>query len=250
MLRIGAATFRLGDGAGKRPRACAHLYGAVARGPHVGVHTNSPVHVDGQTRWALAAEGALRVDAASVHAYAGCLTLVDVSAVAPVGCECETGLADALKAAVLVDAHAVQTHVGGGTLVVIDAVLSIRSEFKSGIADALKASFGVDAAAVATHHSVHNTLIDVNASLFGRSSLVPLMTLAVVRARCVDTISINTGVTHTLIDIDAFPTNVLSVAHVAFTAVACRRWDAASIQAQVGKVFAHIDGVIDRNGAY
>lgn len=78
MLGVGAAALGLGDGAGERPGARAHLDGAVAGGPHVRVHTHSPVHADGQAGGALAAEGALRVDAAAVHANAGRLALVDV----------------------------------------------------------------------------------------------------------------------------------------------------------------------------
>lgn len=78
MLGVGAAALRLGDGAGKRPGARAHLDGAVAGGPHVRVHAHAPVHADGQAGGALAAEGALRVDAAAVHANARRLTLVDV----------------------------------------------------------------------------------------------------------------------------------------------------------------------------
>lgn len=43
---------------------------------------------------------------------------------------------------------------------------------------------------------------------------------------------------------DTFPTNILPVAHVALAAVACGCGDAASIQAQVGEMSAHIDGVV------
>lgn len=78
MLGIGAAALGLGHGAGERPRTRAHFDGAVAGGPHVCVHTHPPVNVDGQARRALAAEGALRVDAAAVHADAGGLALVNV----------------------------------------------------------------------------------------------------------------------------------------------------------------------------
>lgn len=102
----------------------------------------------------------------------------------------------------------------------VNAVLSIWSEFKASIADTLKASLSVDTAAVATHHSIHNTLIDINAGLFGGGSLVALMALAVVGSRCVDTVSIDTWIAHTLIHIDTLPTNILPVAHVALTAVA------------------------------
>lgn len=78
MLRIGTAALRFGHGAGERPGTRAHLDGAVAGGPHVCVHAHPPVDVDGQARRALAAEGALRVDAAPVHADAGGLALVNV----------------------------------------------------------------------------------------------------------------------------------------------------------------------------
>lgn len=78
MFRTGTAALRLGDGAREGPRACAHLDGAVAGGAHVCVHTNSPVHVNGQARWALTAEGALRVDTASVHTDAWGLALINV----------------------------------------------------------------------------------------------------------------------------------------------------------------------------
>lgn len=40
---------------------------------------------------------------------------------------------------------------------------------------------------------------------------------------------------------DALPAHVLPVSHVAFAAVAGRRRNAAAIQAQVGKMLAHID---------
>lgn len=48
---------------------------------------------------------------------------------------------------------------------------------------------------------------------------------------------------------NALPTHVLLVAHVALAAVAgvCR--DAASVQTQVGEVFAHIDGLVHRSRA-
>ena len=75
---VGAAALRLGHGPGERPGAGAHLDGAVAGGPHVGVHAHAAVHADGQARRALAAEGALAVDAAAVHADPGGLALVDV----------------------------------------------------------------------------------------------------------------------------------------------------------------------------
>lgn len=75
---ISTTALRLGHRTGERPRARAHLYGAIAGGPHVSVHTHSPIYIDGQARGTLAAEGALWVDAAAVHANARSLTLVDV----------------------------------------------------------------------------------------------------------------------------------------------------------------------------
>lgn len=78
MFRIGTAALRLGHCARERTRACAHLNGAIAGGPHVCVHTHSPVYIDRKAWWALAAKRALRVDAAAVHADARCLTLINV----------------------------------------------------------------------------------------------------------------------------------------------------------------------------
>lgn len=53
---IGAAAFRFGHRAWERTRTRAHLYCAVAGGAHVGVHTDTAVHVDGQPWRALATE--------------------------------------------------------------------------------------------------------------------------------------------------------------------------------------------------
>lgn len=213
------------------------------------VHTNSPIHINGQTRRTLAAKGTLGVDAATIHTDAGSLTLIDVSAVASIRCQGKTRLANALEASILVDTHAVQTHVGGGTLIMINAVLSIRSQLKASIADTLKASLSVDTAAITTHHSIHNTLINIDAGLFGWSSLISLMTLAVVRSGRVDTVSIDAGITNTLIHINTLPTNILPITHVAFAAVTRRCWYTSSVQTQVGEMFAHINSFIQRNSA-
>lgn len=132
----------------------------------------------------------------------------------------------------------------------IHAVLPVRSELEAGVADALEASLGVHTAAVSTHHSVHNTLINIHAGLFRGGSLVTLMALALVSSRCVDTVSVDTRITHTLIHIDTLPADVLSVSHVALAAVALQGGDAASVQTQVGEMFAHVDGFIHRNRAY
>lgn len=111
-----------------------------------------------------------------------------------------------------------------------DAVLPVGSELKAGVADALEASLRVDAAAVAAHHPVDDALVDVcrvrrrksgvraarcrgggaklcptagrtDAGLLGGRPLVPLMALAVVRSGRVDTVPVDTGVTHTLVHI-------------------------------------------------
>lgn len=78
VFRIGTAALRFGHCARERTRARAHLNGTIAGSPHVCVYTHSPVYVNSQAWWALAAERALRVDAAAVHADAGCLTFIDV----------------------------------------------------------------------------------------------------------------------------------------------------------------------------
>lgn len=78
VLRIKTAALGLGHRSGERSRTRAHLDSAVAGGPHVSVHAHPPIHVDGEAGGALAAEGALRVDAAAVHADAWCLALVNV----------------------------------------------------------------------------------------------------------------------------------------------------------------------------
>lgn len=44
---------------------------------------------------------------------------------------------------------------------------------------------------------------------------------------------------------DALAAHVLPEAHVALAAVAGGRGDAAAVQAQVGEVLAHVDGVVE-----
>lgn len=78
MFRIGTAALRLGHCTREWPRACPHLYGTVTGGPHVCVHTHSPIYINSQAWRALTAEGALRVDTASVHTNARCLTLINI----------------------------------------------------------------------------------------------------------------------------------------------------------------------------
>lgn len=180
MLRVGAAALGLGHGSGEGPRACAHFDGAVTGGPHVSVHANPAVHVDGQTRRTLAAERALRVNAAAVHADAWSLAFVNVCAIASIRGQGKTRFANTLKAAIFINAHPIETHVGGCTFVMINAVLPVRRQLKARVADALKASLGVDTAAVAAHHSVHDTFINVDTGLFGGGSLVTFVTFAVI----------------------------------------------------------------------
>lgn len=67
MLRVGTATLGFSHRPWERARAGAHLYCPVAGGAHVGIHAHTPVHVDGQTGRALAAERALGVNTAAVH---------------------------------------------------------------------------------------------------------------------------------------------------------------------------------------
>lgn len=70
MFSVSAAALRLGDRTGERSRTWAHLNGAITGGPHVCVHTHSPIHIDGQAWRTLAAERALGVEAAAVHTNA------------------------------------------------------------------------------------------------------------------------------------------------------------------------------------
>lgn len=250
MLRVGTAALRFGHGSGEGARACAHFDGAVTGGPHVSVHTNPAVHIDGQARRTLAAERALRVNAAAIHTNAWSLAFINVRAIASIRGQGKARFANTLKAAIFINAHSIEAHVGGGTFIVINAVLSIRRQLKASVADALKTSLGVHTATIAAHHSVHNAFINVDTGLFGGGSLVTFMTLAVVRSRCVSTVSIDTGITHTFIHINALPTYVLLVSHVAFTPIAVQGWDAASIQTQICEMLAHVHSVIHRNSAY
>lgn len=249
MFRVGTAALRFGHGSREGARAGAHFDGSVTRGPHVSVHTNPAVHIDGQTGRTLAAERALGVNAAAVHADAGSLAFIDVCAVASIRSQGKTRFANALKAAIFINAHSIEAHVGGGTFIVINAVLPVRRQLKAGIADALKTPLGVNAATIAAHHSVHYAFINVDTGLFGGSSLVTLVALAVIRSRSVGTVSIDTGITHTFIHIDALSAYVLLVSHVTFTSIAVQGWDAASIQTQICEMLAHIHSVIHRYSA-
>lgn len=129
-----------------------------------------------------------------------------------------------------------------------------------------------------------------NAGLLGGGALEALVALAVVGARRVDAVAVDAGAARALVHIckggktspvrdpeaqqspgaaraarrspgsfgtapltDAFPPDVLLVAHVALAAVAGRGGDAAPVQAQVGEVFADVDGLVQSGrswGAY
>lgn len=144
------------------------------------VHTDSAVHIDGQTRGTLTTERALRVNAPPVHADARSLAFINVSAIASIRGQCKARFANTLKAAVFINAHPIEAHVGCCTFIVINAVLSVRCQLKASVADALKTSLSVDTPAIAAHHSIHNAFINVDTRLFGGSSLVTLMTFAVI----------------------------------------------------------------------
>lgn len=78
MLRVGTAALRFGHSSREGPRAGAHFDGAVAGGPHMSVHTNPSVNVDGQTGWTFTAKRALRVNTAAIHADAWSLAFINV----------------------------------------------------------------------------------------------------------------------------------------------------------------------------
>lgn len=59
----------------------------------------------------------------------------------------------------------------------------------------------------------------------------------------------NETVCESMLLTDTLPADVLPVSHVALAAVALQGGDAASVQTQVGEMFAHVDGFIHRNRA-
>lgn len=144
------------------------------------VHTNPAIHINGQTRRTLTTERALRVNAAAIHANAWSQALIDVSAITSIRGQSKSRFTNTLKAAIFINAHPIETHVGGCTFIVVNAVLSIRRQLKASIADALKTSLCVNTATIAAHHSIHDTFINVDTGLFGGSSLVTFVTLAVI----------------------------------------------------------------------
>jgi len=78
MVWVSTAAFRLGDCSWKGTSARSLFNASVAGAAHVGVHTDSSVHPDRQAPEALAAEGALRVNAPAIHTDSRRLALVDV----------------------------------------------------------------------------------------------------------------------------------------------------------------------------
>lgn len=78
MVGVSTAALRLGDCSWEGASTCALFNASITRAAHVGVHTDPSIHADGQAPEALAAEGALCVDAPAIHTDPRCLTLVDV----------------------------------------------------------------------------------------------------------------------------------------------------------------------------
>lgn len=78
MVWVSTAALRLGDCSWEGTSARALFNASIAGAPHVGVHTDSSIHPDRQAPKALAAEGALCVNAPAIHTDSWCLTLVDV----------------------------------------------------------------------------------------------------------------------------------------------------------------------------
>lgn len=78
MVWVSTAALGLGDCSRKGTSARALFNASIAGAAHVSVHTDSAVHPDRQAPEALAAEGALGVNAPAVHTDSWCLALVDV----------------------------------------------------------------------------------------------------------------------------------------------------------------------------
>lgn len=78
MVWVSTAALRLGDCSRKGTSTRALFNASIAGAAHVGVHTDSSIHPDSQAPEALAAEGALCVNAPAIHTDPWCLALVDV----------------------------------------------------------------------------------------------------------------------------------------------------------------------------
>lgn len=78
MVWVSTAALGLGDRSRKGTSARPLFNASVAGAAHVGVHTDASIHADSQAPEALAAEGALRVNAPTVHTDSRRLALVDV----------------------------------------------------------------------------------------------------------------------------------------------------------------------------
>lgn len=244
MIWVSTAALGLRDCSWKGPRTRALFNASITGAAHVGVHTDSSIHPDSQASKAFTSEGALCVYAPAIHTDSWCLTLVDVDTVASVGSQHKPWLADTFEAAIFIDTHPIEAHIGCGTFIVINAVLAIRGDFKASIADTLKAAISINTASIPAHHSIHDALINIDASLLCRGALEAFMALAVIGARCVHTITVHTGAAGALIHINAFSTHILLVPHVALTAVAGWGGDAASVQAEVSEMLADVNGLI------
>lgn len=78
MVWISTAALRLSDCSWKGTSTRALFNASITGAAHVGVHADSSIHPDSQAPEALAAEGALCVNAPAVHTDSWRLTLVDV----------------------------------------------------------------------------------------------------------------------------------------------------------------------------
>lgn len=209
------------------------------------IYTHTPIQAYCQAWHALTSEGALCVHTASIHAHARSFTLINVKAEASSGVQVEARLADALEAAFLIHAHTILANIPQA-LVLVLAVLSIRCEFKASIAHTVETAHRVDTASIVANAPIGHTLIQIYALCPGGCGLKARSTLAEVRASCVHTFAVHTWTPLTLVIVNALSTRVQFVAHVAFTAVALRCRDTATIDTEIDKVLAHVGDVLSQ----
>lgn len=209
------------------------------------VDTDTPIQAHGHPSHTLAAEGALGVHTVAVHAHPWSLTLINVYTHASTGVQQESRFTDTFEASVFVDAQSIQTHVPDETFILILAVFAVCGDFKSSVAHTVETTLSVNAAAVVADTTICHTFIQISALGPGRRGLESSRTLADVRAWVVDTFSMSTWVSVTLIIIDALPPAVHLEAHVALTAVSdAGHRDAPAVQTQVAIGLAHVGDVL------
>lgn len=210
------------------------------------VHTDASVEAHCHPGHALAPEGALRVHTVSVHTHPWSFTLVNVYAHAPTRVQQVSRFTDALEAPVFVDAQPVQAHVSDQALVLVLTVLAICRDLKASVADTVEASLGVHTAPVITDPTICHALVQISALGAGGGGLKPNRTLTDVGARCVQTFSVNTGVSITLIIVDALSSTVQPEAHVTLAPVpdGARHRDTPAVQTQVPVGLAHVGDVL------